>query len=128
MGRLMSDDPKEEERQREFKSLLNKLTPEKYQVIFQKMLEVWISSPLTLQGLINQVRCPSPSLESDFALCLTKCLQTNGLRDTEILYWTIPSFCNANIVSHTGHAGASQAQAFMMSFKSSVTHSLDERL
>ena len=55
LGRRISENPEEEERQREFKSLLNKLTPEKYDVIYKKMLDVGIKAPLTLYGLIDQV-------------------------------------------------------------------------
>lgn len=55
LGRLMSEDPEEEERQRQYKSLLNKLTPEKYETILDKMMTIEVTQPLTLYGLIDQV-------------------------------------------------------------------------
>lgn len=53
---MTTDDPNEEEKQRAFKALLNKLTPEKYDAIKKKVLEVEIISPHTLAGLVIQVK------------------------------------------------------------------------
>lgn len=53
-GQIQTDDPEEEKKQKEFKSLLNKLTPEKYETIRNKLLAVGIEQAITLQGLIDQ--------------------------------------------------------------------------
>jgi translation initiation factor 4G len=55
LGRLVSDDPEEEKRQKEFKSHLNKITPDNYETIKEKILAIGIKSPTTLTGLISQV-------------------------------------------------------------------------
>lgn len=55
-GAFVTDDPEEEKRQKEFKSLLNKITPDNYQTIKEKILAVGINNPVTLTGLISQVR------------------------------------------------------------------------
>ena len=55
VGQVGGDDPDETRKQREFKSLLNKITPEKYAVIKDKILAVGIESPETLEGLIALV-------------------------------------------------------------------------
>ncbi len=56
LGLLVSEDPEEEKRQKEFKSFLNKITPDNYETIREKIIAVGIDSPATLQGLIDQVR------------------------------------------------------------------------
>jgi translation initiation factor 4G len=55
LGLLVSEDPDEEKRQKEFKSFLNKITPDNYETIRDKIIAVGITSPGTLQGLIDQV-------------------------------------------------------------------------
>ncbi len=59
LGLLVSEDPEEEKRQKEFKSFLNKITPDNYETIREKIIAVGIDSPGTLQGLIDQARSPS---------------------------------------------------------------------
>lgn len=56
LGATSSDDPDEEKRQKEFKSLLNKLTLDNYETIKDKIVSVGIVSVTTLKGLIDQVR------------------------------------------------------------------------
>ena len=56
LGAISSDDPDEEKRQKEFKSLLNKLTLDNYETIKDKIVGVGIVSETTLKGLIDQVR------------------------------------------------------------------------
>ena len=56
LGAISSDDPDEEKRQKEFKSLLNKLTLDNYETIKDKIVNVGIVSETTLKGLIDQVR------------------------------------------------------------------------
>ena len=69
IGKLSSEDPVEERKQKEIKSLLNKVTPEKFDVIFKKLLDVTGTDNITtLRGLIDQVIQPFfPSLS--FAPC-----------------------------------------------------------
>ena len=55
VGAVSPDDPEEARKQRDFKSLLNKITPEKYDVIRDKILAVGIETPATLDGLIGLV-------------------------------------------------------------------------
>ena len=45
----------EEKKQREFKSLLNKLTPENFGKLLEKVVDVGITEPKTLMGLIGQM-------------------------------------------------------------------------
>ena len=52
---MISENPDEEKKQRDIKALLNKITPEKYDVIKDKLLRSNIDSPLSLYGLIDQV-------------------------------------------------------------------------
>lgn len=56
LGQLASDNPEEEKRQKDFKSLLNKITLDNYETIRDKIIAVGIASPVTLRGLIDQVR------------------------------------------------------------------------
>ena len=58
-GQYHTSDPVEEQRQRDFKSLLNKITPEKFDVIKVKLVEVGIEEARTLIGLIDQACPPS---------------------------------------------------------------------
>ena len=58
-GKLISENPEEEKKQKNIKSLLNKITPEKYVVIRDKLLAAEIDSPLSLSGLIDQVNLSS---------------------------------------------------------------------
>ena len=55
IGKVRTDDPDEEARQRAIKSLLNKLTPEKFETIADKIGAVDTASPVTLQGLATQI-------------------------------------------------------------------------
>ena len=57
LGAIISNDPEEEKRQKEFKSLLNKLTLDNYGTIKDKIVAVGIASVTTLKGLIDQVIC-----------------------------------------------------------------------
>ena len=57
-GQMISENPVEEGRQKNIKSLLNKITPEKYIVIRDKLLSSGINSILSLMGLIDQVILP----------------------------------------------------------------------
>ncbi len=52
----ITDDNEEERKQKEFKGLLNKITPEKYQTICAKMLNIDVNHPSTLHSLIMQAR------------------------------------------------------------------------
>ena len=56
LGALVSSDPDEEKRQKDFKALLNKLTLDNYATIKDKIEAVGITSETTLKGLIDQVR------------------------------------------------------------------------
>jgi hypothetical protein len=56
LGALGSEDPEEEKRQKDFKSLLNKITLDNYETIRDKITGVGITSPVTLRGLIDQAR------------------------------------------------------------------------
>lgn len=71
LGQLASGDEEEERKQRDFKSLLNKLTPEKYQVILQKMVDVGIDTLQTLYGFIDQVTGRTPLYSCNGILCST---------------------------------------------------------
>ena len=62
LGALVSEDPDEEKRQKDFKSLLNKLTLDNYATIKDKIEAVGITSETTLKGLIDQVRCMTAGL------------------------------------------------------------------
>ena len=55
VGKTQSDDPEEERKQKEFKSFLNKITPDTFERILIKVKEVEILEHKTLEGLINQV-------------------------------------------------------------------------
>ncbi|CAD7702866.1 unnamed protein product, partial [Ostreobium quekettii] len=55
VGKSTSEDPEEEKRQKSFKSILNKLTPDNFQKMFNKMKDVEIGSAQTLTGLIDQI-------------------------------------------------------------------------
>jgi hypothetical protein len=57
-GKLISENPEEEAKQKNIKSLLNKITPEKYAVIRDKLLAANVDSALSLYGLIDQVSSP----------------------------------------------------------------------
>lgn len=61
IGKTQTDDPEEEKKQKEFKSLLNKITPDTFERILAKVKEVQISEHKTLEGLINQVYFPCQS-------------------------------------------------------------------
>ncbi|KAK9839712.1 hypothetical protein WJX81_007820 [Elliptochloris bilobata] len=54
-GNTVSDDPEEEKKQKEIKGLLNKITPEKYETIRDKVIATGIDNAKTLRGLIDQV-------------------------------------------------------------------------
>ena len=58
IGKIQSDDPEEERKQKEFKSMLNKITLDNYETLRDKIVSVGISSAVTLRGLIDQARAP----------------------------------------------------------------------
>jgi translation initiation factor 4G len=55
-GMTVTDDPEEEAKQRTFKGILNKLTPDNFERLSQQLLDVGITEAKTLIGLIAQVR------------------------------------------------------------------------
>ena len=55
LGQVRTDDPEEEARQKAFKSVLNKLTPENFERLTFKLLETPIPRKLTLEGLVDQI-------------------------------------------------------------------------
>ena len=55
VGQTKTDDPEEEKRQKEIKSVLNKLTPQNFDKLYVKLTEIEISSEKTLVGLIDQI-------------------------------------------------------------------------
>jgi len=57
VGKLRTDDPEEEKKQKDFKSMLNKLTPNNQEKLLQKFLAVGITQAKTLRNLIDQARC-----------------------------------------------------------------------
>ena len=61
LGQLGSDNPEEEKRQKDFKSLLNKITLDNYDTIRDKIVAVGIAGPVTLRGLIDQARALAPA-------------------------------------------------------------------
>ncbi len=56
IGKTQSDDPEEEKKQKEFKSMLNKITLDNYETLRDKITSVGIASAVTLRGLIDQAR------------------------------------------------------------------------
>jgi hypothetical protein len=54
-GMTVTDDPEEENKQRTFKGILNKLTPDNFERLSQQLLDVGITEAKTLIGLIAQV-------------------------------------------------------------------------
>ncbi len=56
VGKPQSDDPEEESKQKQFKGILNKLTPDNFEKLTAKIFEVGIEQAKTLVGLIDQVR------------------------------------------------------------------------
>ena len=62
VGQMQTDDPEEERKQKEMKGFLNKITPEKFDTIRNKIVSVGIDKAITLQGLIDQVPSPSTCL------------------------------------------------------------------
>lgn len=55
VGVTRTDDPEEENKQRGFKGILNKLTPDNFERLSQQLLDVGITEAKTLVGLIAQV-------------------------------------------------------------------------
>ena len=55
LGQVRTDDPEEENRQKAFKSILNKLTPENFDRLVPKLLGVEIPRRTTLEGLVDQI-------------------------------------------------------------------------
>lgn len=55
IGITLSEDPEEEKRQKIYKSMLNKLTPDNFERIAGKILEVEVLEPQTMMNLINQI-------------------------------------------------------------------------
>lgn len=66
IGKTRTDDPEEEIKQKAFMSQLNKLTPDNFEKISTKILEVGIEQAKTLRSLIDQVRFKSLSPTSPF--------------------------------------------------------------
>lgn len=62
-----TDDPEEEAKQKAFKGILNKLTPDNFERLSQQLLDVGITEAKTLIGLIAQVH-GVPHGRSDSAL------------------------------------------------------------
>ena len=56
VGQIQSDDPEEEKKQKAFTAQLNKLTPDNFDRILAKLLDVGVTSANTLKGLIDRVR------------------------------------------------------------------------
>jgi translation initiation factor 4G len=55
VGLVLSDDPEEEAKQKAFKGILNKITPDNFERLAQQLLDVGITQAKTLVGLIGQV-------------------------------------------------------------------------
>ncbi|KAI8471249.1 MAG: MIF4G domain-containing protein [Monoraphidium minutum] len=55
VGLVLSDDPEEEGKQKAFKGVLNKLTPDNFERLTQQLLDVGITQAKTLVGLIGQI-------------------------------------------------------------------------
>ncbi|CAG9459982.1 unnamed protein product [Pedinophyceae sp. YPF-701] len=55
IGQVSGDDPEEEKRQKTFKSLLNKLTPDNFEKLLDKILNVEMPQKVTLVGLVDQI-------------------------------------------------------------------------
>ncbi|GMH44131.1 hypothetical protein BSKO_12065 [Bryopsis sp. KO-2023] len=55
IGELRSDDPEEEKRQKKYKAVLNKLTPENFDRMFEQIIDVKVEEHKTLEGLIDQI-------------------------------------------------------------------------
>lgn len=55
VGVTRTDDPEEESKQKAFKGILNKLTPDNFERLSQQLLDVGITEAKTLIGLIAQV-------------------------------------------------------------------------
>lgn len=56
VGVTRTDDPEEEKKQKAFNAQLNKLTPDNFDRILSKLLDVGVTSAKTLRGLIDRVR------------------------------------------------------------------------
>ena len=56
IGKTRTDDPEEEVKQKAFMSQLNKLTPDNFEKISIKILDVGIKQAKTLRSLIDQAR------------------------------------------------------------------------
>ena len=56
IGKTRTDDPIEETKQKAFMSQLNKLTPDNFEKISGKILEVGIEQAKTLRSLFDQVQ------------------------------------------------------------------------
>jgi MIF4G domain len=55
VGAARTDDPEEETRQRKFKSLLNKLTVDNFDRIFEQMCEIEMTRVATMSAFIDQI-------------------------------------------------------------------------
>ncbi|KAI8467672.1 MAG: MIF4G domain-containing protein [Monoraphidium minutum] len=55
VGAVITDDPEEEAKQKAFKGVLNKLTPDNFERLTQQLLDVGIGAAKTLVGLIGQI-------------------------------------------------------------------------
>ena len=52
---MLTDDPEEEQKQRSFKSLINKLTLDNYDRIVPKMTGITVTTVKTLHGFVDQI-------------------------------------------------------------------------
>lgn len=52
---MRTDDPEEEGKQRAFKACINKLTLDNFDRIFEQMIKIEVTSPLTLRGFVDQI-------------------------------------------------------------------------
>ena len=86
VGKLRTDDPEEEKKQKEFKSMLNKLTPNNQEKLLQKFLAVGITEAKTLRNLIDQAN--APRLASACLKCswLSSAAECQGVNSPSILH------------------------------------------
>ncbi len=80
MGKLRTDDPEEEKKQKDFKSMLNKLTPNNQEKLLQKFLAVGITQAKTLRNLIDQARAGSVAPKGSIARNAPACHLCGGGR------------------------------------------------
>lgn len=64
IGATRTDDPEEEKKQKLFNAQLNKLTPDNFDRILGKLVDVGVTSAKTLRGLIDRVSTAAPAYPS----------------------------------------------------------------